>query len=124
MPAIPPLKAVRNRAPGWAMKISDQDVVEMMEFFEEALNRGTRIDKQRKIQLRRKIRNELYSLMGWDLATAEAVMSRWEERLGDVFSLMPYGFKDDLYKMLAEKLKVSRATRRHSAGGSPTAPPP
>jgi hypothetical protein len=99
------------------MKLKDLDVIDFMNFFEEGLNRGARLDKQRKIQLRRKVRNELYALMGWELATPEAVMSRWEERLDDVFMMMPYGFKDDLFKLLAEKLKSSRTKREIKTDG-------
>lgn len=100
------------------MKLKEPDIIELMAFFEESMNRGARIDKQRKLQLRRKIRNELYALMGWELATPEAVMSRWEERLDEVFRLMPYGFKDDLFKVIAEKLQGSRV-KRHGLAGEP-----
>jgi hypothetical protein len=33
-------------------------------------------------------------------------MSRWEERLQDVFKVMPYGFKDEVFKMLGFKDEV------------------
>jgi hypothetical protein len=101
------------------MKLKDVDVLQMMEFFEDAMNRSVRLEKQRKIQLRRKIRNELYSLMGWDLATPEAVMSRWEDRLSDVFLSMPYGFKDDLFKLLVDKLRVPLYKRDKKGDAAP-----
>jgi hypothetical protein len=31
-------------------------------------------------------------------------MNRWEERLHDIFSVMPYGFKDDLFHILSDKM--------------------
>jgi hypothetical protein len=33
-------------------------------------------------------------------------MSRWEERLQDVFKVMPYGFKDEVFKMLMDKMQL------------------
>jgi hypothetical protein len=75
------------------------------DFFEEALNRGQKIDKQQKIHFRKKIRNELYFLMGWELATPAGVMSRWEERLDDILKVMPFGFKDDLARLIVDKLR-------------------
>jgi hypothetical protein len=32
-------------------------------------------------------------------------MNRWEERLGDAFKVMPYGFKEELFKMLVDKMQ-------------------
>jgi hypothetical protein len=31
-------------------------------------------------------------------------MNRWEERLHDIFSVMPYGFKADLFHILSDKM--------------------
>ncbi len=87
------------------MKLKDSDIKEFNDLFEEALNRAQRIDRHQKIQIRKKIRNELYSMLGWETATPAGIMSRWEERLADVFSLLPFGFRDDLNRMLIEKLR-------------------
>jgi tRNA A37 threonylcarbamoyltransferase TsaD len=32
-------------------------------------------------------------------------MNRWEERLQNVFKVMPYSFKDELFRMLVEKMQ-------------------
>jgi hypothetical protein len=87
------------------MKLKDADIQELNDFFEESLNRAQKIDKQQKIRFRKKIRNELFFLMGWELATPAAVMSRWEERLDDLLAFMPFGFKDELARRLVEKLR-------------------
>jgi len=87
------------------MKLKDADIKDLHDKFEEALNRAQRLDKQQRIHLRKKIRNELFALLGWELATASAIMSRWEERLSDVFSALPFGFKDEIAKSLTEKLR-------------------
>jgi hypothetical protein len=87
------------------MKLKDADIKDLHEMFEEALNRAQRLDKQHRIHLRKKIRNELFALMSWELATASAIMSRWEDRLSDVFSALSFGFKDEIAKALTEKLR-------------------
>ncbi|MCU0558771.1 MAG: hypothetical protein MUD16_01070 [Desulfobacterales bacterium] len=87
------------------MRLKETDIQDLNDFFEEILNRAQKIEKQQKIQFRKKIRNELFFLMGWELATPSAVMSRWEERLDDVLKIMPFGFKDELARRLADKLR-------------------
>ena len=87
------------------MRLKDADVKELGELFEEALNRAQRLDKQQRIKLRRKIRNELLALMSWELATPSAVISRWEERLADVFLALPYGFRDEIARALTERMR-------------------
>ena len=87
------------------MKLKDADVKELNDMFEEALNRAQRLDRQQRIHLRKKIRNELFALMGWELATASAIIGRWEDRLSDVFAALPFGFKDEIAKALTEKLR-------------------
>jgi hypothetical protein len=32
-------------------------------------------------------------------------MNRWEERLQDVLNVMPYGFKEELFKLLVDKMQ-------------------
>lgn len=86
------------------MKLKDADVKDLTDLFEEALNRAQRIDKQQKIQFRKKIRNELFSLMAWELATPSGIISRWEERLSDVLSVLPFSFKDEATRVLMDKL--------------------
>lgn len=87
------------------MKLKDIDVKDLYDMFEEALNRAQRLDKQQRIHLRKKIRNELFALMSWELATADGIMSRWEDRFFDVFAALPVGFKDEITKALTEKLR-------------------
>jgi hypothetical protein len=86
------------------MKLKDADVKNLTDLFEEALNRAQRVDKQQKIQFRKKIRNELFSLMAWELATPAGIISRWEERLSDVLAVLPFSFKDEVTQVLMDKL--------------------
>ena len=98
------------------MKLKDIDVKDLADLFEEALNRAQRIDKQQKIHFRKKIRNELFSLMAWELATPAGIISRWEERLSDVLAVLPFSFKDEVTRVLVDMLH-SPALRKTKKGG-------
>ena len=97
-------------------KISDIDVQEIRQFFEDGLGQAQGADKRQKMRMRRKIRDEVFNLLTWEKPTPSAIMTRWEERLNDVFTVMPYSFKDDLFRMLVEKmqhpLRASKSEKR------------
>ncbi len=85
-------------------RITDLDIVEIRKVFEEALNQAQRADKRQKMRMRRKIRDEVYNLLTWEKPTPTGIMNRWEERLQDIFKVMPYGFKEELFKTLIDKM--------------------
>jgi hypothetical protein len=101
------------------MRLKDADVKELGDLFEEALNRAQRLDRQQRIRLRKKIRNELYALMSWDMATAVGIISRWEERMADVFAALPYGFKDEIARTLTDRMRSPLLRRDPSAPAGP-----
>jgi hypothetical protein len=86
-------------------RITDLDVQEIRKLFEEGLNRAQRADKSQKMRMRRKIRDEVFNLLTWEKPTAAAIINRWEERLQDAFNVMPFGFKEELFKMLVDKMQ-------------------
>ena len=86
-------------------RITDLDILEIRKVFEEALSRAQRADKRQKMRFRRKIRDEVYLLLTWENPTPTGIMNRWEERMQDVFKVMPYGFKDELFRMLTDKMR-------------------
>ena len=86
-------------------RITDMDVLEIRQLFEEALVRTQQADKRQKMRLRRKIRDEVFNLLTWEKPTPTAIMNRWEERLQDAFELMPYGFKEEIFKLLVDKMQ-------------------
>ena len=86
-------------------RITDLDILEIRKVFEEALSRAQRADKRQKMRFRRKIRDEVYLLLTWEKPTPTGIMNRWEERMQDVFKVMPYGFKDELFRMLTDKMR-------------------
>ena len=86
-------------------KITDLEVQEIRQFFEDGLNQAQRADKRQKMRMRRKIRDEVFNLLTWEKPTPSGIMNRWEERLQDVFKVMPYSFKDELFRMLVDKMQ-------------------
>jgi hypothetical protein len=86
------------------MGLNEQNIYELRMWFEEALNRTPqKVEKQKKMRMRRKIRDEIFSLLTWERPSPSAIIRRWEDRLFDVFQIMPFGFKDDLLKFLIDK---------------------
>jgi hypothetical protein len=102
--------------PRHRMKLKDDDVKDLTDLFEEALNRAQRLDKKQKIHLRKKIRNELFSLMAWELATPAGIISRWEERLSDVLAVLPFSFKDEVTRVLVDKLHAPTHSKLKKGG--------
>ena len=86
-------------------RITDLDIMEIRNLFEEALVRAQQADKRQKMRFRKKIRDEVFLLLTWEKPTPSSIMNRWEERLQDVFEVMPFGFKDELFKMLIDKMQ-------------------
>jgi len=86
-------------------RITDWDVMEIRKLFEESLIRAQQADKRQKMRLRKKIRDEVFLLLTWEKPTPTSIMNRWEERLQDVFDVMPFGFKEELFKLLVDKMQ-------------------
>ena len=87
------------------MGLSEKNIYELRLWFEEALNRTPKkVDKQKKMRMRRKIRDEIFLLLTWEKPSPSAIIKRWEDRLFDVFQIMPFGFKDELLKILIDKM--------------------
>ena len=86
-------------------RITDMDVLEIRQLFEDALVRAQQAGKRDKMRMRRKIRDEVFNLLTWEKPTPTAIMNRWEERLQDAFEVMPYGFKEEIFKLLVDKMQ-------------------
>ena len=87
------------------MGLHEKDIYELRMWFEEALNRTPKkIEKQKKMRMRRKIRDEIFLLLTWEKPSPSSIINRWEDRLFDVFQSMPFGFKDNLLKLLIDKM--------------------
>ena len=86
-------------------RITDFDVMEIRQLFEDAMSRAQNADKREKMRFRRKIRDEVYMLLTWEKPTPSGILNRWEERLNDIFKVMPYGFKEELLRLLTDKMQ-------------------
>jgi hypothetical protein len=88
------------------MALNEQDIYELRMCFEDALNRTPKkVDKQKKMRMRRKIRDEIFLLLTWKKPSPSAIIKRWEDRMYDVFQIMPFGFKDELLRLLIDKME-------------------
>ena len=81
--------------------------MDINKWFEDALNRLSKIDRKKKMRMRRKIRDEVYFLLTWEKPTPVMIINRWEERMNDVFRAMPYGLKEELQRLLVKKMDIS-----------------
>ncbi len=88
-------------------KLKDRDIMDINKWFEDALRRLSKIDREMKMKMRRKIRDEVYFLLTWEKPTPSMIINRWEERISDVFRAMPYGLKEDLLRLLVKKMEIS-----------------
>jgi hypothetical protein len=87
------------------MRLKDPDLIELHEWFEDALSRTAKVERKDKMRMRRKIRDEIYLLLTWEQPTPTGILNRWEDRLSDVFLALPYGLKDDLLRLLKKKME-------------------
>jgi hypothetical protein len=88
-------------------RLKDRDIMDINKWFEDVLSRLSKIDRQQKMKMRRKIRDEVYFLLTWEKPTPSMIINRWEERISDVFIAMPYGLKEDLLRLLVKKMEIS-----------------
>lgn len=93
------------------MKLKESDIHEIGQLFEEGLNRMLKADKREKLRYRRRIRDELFSMLGWELASPAGIIKRFEERMPDFFQQVPYGFKDELLNFLNQQMSVARGLK-------------
>jgi hypothetical protein len=87
-------------------RLRDRDIMDINKWFDEALNRLSKVDRKKKMRMRRKVRDEVYFLLTWAKPTPSMITNRWEERMGDVFLAMPSGLKDDLLRLLVKKMEM------------------
>jgi hypothetical protein len=94
-----------------AMKLKETDIHELGQMFEEGLNRMLKADKREKLRFRRRIRDELFAMLGWELASPSGIVKRFEERMPDFFQQVPYGFKDELLTFLNSQMSTVKGLK-------------
>ena len=87
-------------------RLKDRDIMDINKWFEDTLNRLSKIERKQKMRMRRKVRDEVYFLLTWEQPTPSMIINRWEERMNDVFTAMPYGLKEELVRLLVKKMEA------------------
>ncbi|UCD88650.1 MAG: hypothetical protein JSW04_09265 [Desulfobacterales bacterium] len=87
------------------MALKPRHIEKLRKIFEDGLMRVQQLDRIERMQMRSKIRREISFVSSWKNPKAEIIITRWESRLSDVFSLFPHRFKDDLTMLLQEIIK-------------------
>ena len=82
--------------------------MELLKWFEDTMSRASRVDRQEKMKMRRKVRDELFLLLTWEKPTPDAIMNRWEERLQKVFKVMPFGAREDLFNLMKKIMAMPK----------------
>jgi len=59
--------------------------MDINKWFDEALNRLSKVDRKKKMRMRRKVRDEVYFLLTWQKPTPSMILNRWEEKMSGVF---------------------------------------
>ena len=90
------------------MAIKDRDIMDMQKWFENVLSRIQKVDRKEKMRMRRKIRDELYLLLTWEKPTPDAIMNRWEERMNNLFKVMPFGAREELFNLMKKKMTLPK----------------
>jgi len=85
----------------YCLKRNDLD--EIRDMLENGLNLIYHINRIDKMNMRKRIRNEIEILGEFESPSTENIMGRFEERLPDVMQQLPYAHLDDLRKLIAIK---------------------
>ena len=85
-------------------RLAPSDMRELLDMLENGIVALPKLGKIERMKMRSRIRRQ----EGWILAlqnpTSEFILQRLQERLPDAFSLYPYGFKEQLKRLLDAKV--------------------
>ena len=84
-------------------QLKREELEEIREVLENGLNLVSNLDRFEKMNMRKRIRSELEFIGEISYPTVEGILSRFEEKLADVMSQLPYGPIEELKKLLAVK---------------------
>lgn len=88
-------------------RLSEEDVLEIIEVIELELYSVPRLDKIEKMRMKTKIRHQASWLLSVLNPTPKKLFDKLKSRLSDVFFLFPYGFSDNFKEFLDEKITNS-----------------
>ncbi len=90
------------------MRLAPNDIQEIRLMFEDFLRRSRSLDRIEKMKMRARIRSELSHIAVLENPKVENILYRWEEQLSDLFSMVPFWFKEDLKALLAKKIRKKK----------------
>jgi len=90
-------------------RLRPDDVKEILQILEDGIHLMPKLDKMDRIRIRSKIRKQYSWLSTLGDPNVDTIYHKLEERLSDVFSLYPFGFRDRIKKILARKLAHFRS---------------
>ena len=90
------------------MKLTYRNIQDIRLMFEDMLRRNTLVDRMKKIEMRSRIRCELNRISMLINPTSDNIFRRLEDKLGDLFSLFPFWFRDDFKKLLSQIIETRR----------------
>ena len=85
-------------------RLKPNDVKKILQVLEDGIHFMPELGKTEKMKIRSKIRRQYNWLLDLNNPTADMISHKLEEKLSDVLSKYPYGFSDNLKKLLKEKL--------------------
>ena len=97
------------------MQLQPHEIEKMRLLFEDVLRRAQKVDKTEKMKMRSRIRSELVYALQLKNPKPERLLSRWDDKLSEVFSLKPW-FRDEMLKLLLRIFSKGRGA--HSKGKS------
>ena len=87
--------------------LNNKDIRDILKLFENELNLLMRIDKLKKMEIRKRIKDAIIPLSDMNIRKPNIFMDIVEDKLHDVFDLFidGYEFRKKLERKLIEKLK-------------------
>ena len=89
-------------------RLSEDTVNEMNEMIEGQLQCVQGIDRIEKMRMKTKIRQQSKWLGAVLNPSPKVIMEKMQKKMPDVFSALPYGFRDELKDFLEENIKISK----------------
>ena len=94
------------------MNLSPRDIEATRRMFEDVLRRTRKVGRVEKMKLRSSVRRELSLASVLAQPTPEGLLSRWEEKLSEVFSIMSHRFKDDLKRLIFKQINAKKQKQK------------
>ena len=86
-------------------RMSEDMVRELSEMMEDQLQSVQGLDRIEKMKMKSKIRQQTILLGAILNPSPKIIMEKIQKKMPDVYSALPYGFRDELKKFLEENIR-------------------